>query len=102
MTWTDSNGNPLKFQEGDPVRIDTSSNPAHGLPFTSGYVRGYNLQVQEGSGTSVAYELYRMGHHPLRWVKEEFLSLAPDPHKHAHPSGRKCQICGKPASETNT
>lgn len=93
MTWLNGAGQPLKFQDGDYARIDVSHNPAHGLPFLSGYVRGYDLSGVTGH-ESVAYELYRMGHHPLQWVKEEFLAPASEDVPHKHYGTRRCGICG--------
>jgi hypothetical protein len=92
--WRDPNGSPLKFQDGDYVRIDTSSNPdrMYTLPFLEGYVRGYDLVGIDGV-YSAAYELFKMGDHPLRWVREEFLEKAPELIPHAHRGGF-CGICG--------
>lgn len=93
--WRNGNGDPLAFQAGDYVEIDTTSRPdrAYTLPFLSGYVRGYTLSEGDG-GSSVAYELFRMGENPLRWVREEFLVKAPEPIPHACPAGQQCGICG--------
>ncbi|MFE0472631.1 hypothetical protein ACFW2V_13550 [Streptomyces sp. NPDC058947] len=92
--WRDPDGNPLKYQDGDYVRIDISSNPARasGLPFLEGYVRGYNLMGVDG-GYEAAYELFRVGANPLRWVREEFLSKTSEllPHEHR---GGFCGLCG--------
>jgi len=93
--WRDSNGDPLKFQDGDYVRIDTSSNPdrAHTLPFLEGYVRGYDLLGVDGV-YSAAYELFKMGHNPLRWVREDVLDKVAEALPHTCPTGRECGICG--------
>lgn len=93
--WRDPNGDPLQFQDGDCVRIDTSSNPdrANSLPFLEGYVRGYNLSGIDGV-YSAAYELFRMGHNPLRWVRETVLVKATEILPHTCPAGRGCGICG--------
>jgi len=87
--WRGPDGQPLKFQEGDCVQIDTSRNlsQVYDLPFLKGYVRGYNI-----SGDSVAYELFWMGAW-LRFVKEDCLDKIPDRHPHGCPPGR-CSICG--------
>lgn len=94
MTWLNGSGKPLKFQDGDHVRIDVSHNPAHSLPFLTGYVRGYSVSGYAGK-ESVAYELYRMGHPPLCWVREKFLILVPESLPHKHYPERSCRICGK-------
>jgi hypothetical protein len=98
--WEDFDGSPLKFADGDYVRIDTSKHPesAASLPFLSGYVRGYDLSMIEGVG-SAAYELFKVGHNPLCWVKEEFLVLTPGQFgishgKGAHTNGESCHLCG--------
>jgi hypothetical protein len=97
--WTDPLGNPLAFQNGDYVRIDTSGHPqrAYTLPFLEGYIRGYDLHVVEVGGIttcSAAYELFKMGHSPLQWVREKYLSKAPEllPHQCIPPF--PCGICG--------
>lgn len=96
MTWTDFDGNRLTFQNGDYVRINTPAGTA--LPFLSGYVRGFNLS-DAGTGTKVAYELYKMGNNPLRYVKEECLERTSPPFDpgHAarvHAPGLVCGLCG--------
>jgi hypothetical protein len=92
--WRDLDGNPLKFQDGDYVQIETASNPArvHTLPFLEGYVRGYNIS-EDGRGVSVAYELFKMGHSPLQFVREEFLTKVAESLPHTC-HGRVCGICG--------
>jgi hypothetical protein len=92
--WRDPNGNPLKFQSGDYVRIETSSNPEAGsrLPFREGYVRGYSLSGV-GGVYGAAYELFKMGDPPLRWVREGFLEKVPELIPHVHHGGF-CGICG--------
>ena len=92
--WRDPNGDPLKFQDGDYVRIDTSSNPdrAHVLPFLEGYVRGYDLSGADGV-YSAAYELFQMGHNPLCWIREGVLTKVPEALPHSC-QGRVCGICG--------
>lgn len=93
--WRDPNGNPLKFQDGDYVRIDTSSNPdqAYSLPFLEGYVRGYDLSGVDGV-YSAAYELFKMGHNPLCWVREYALNKVNEALPHTC-HGRVCGICGQ-------
>lgn len=99
-TWTAPDGTPLKFQRGDYVRIDTTDRPdrAHTLPFLSGYVQGYDLLEQSDGTWSVAYELHKMGHNPLCYVREKFLRnvLEDIPHKCSRPS--PCGICGGPVA----
>ncbi len=99
-SWAHGDGTPLKFQNGDYVAIDTTEYPAAlaSLPFTSGYIRGYNLSTVNGI-SSVAYELFKVGHNPLCYVREEFLDLAPSQFgvrhgKGAHGNGRGCALCG--------
>ena len=98
--WHDFDGTPLKFEDGDYVRIDISDNPARAteLPFLEGYVRGYDTSERDGI-SSVAYELFKVGHNPLRWVREKFLSLTPGQFginhgKGAHGNGESCHLCG--------
>lgn len=102
--WLDFDGKPLEFQDGDYVRIDVADYPeaAASLPFLEGYVRGYDLSRwdgQNGSGGAAAYELYRLGDNPLRWVRQEFLTPAPPPFgeghgRGAHQDGTRCDLCG--------
>lgn len=96
--WRDFDGNPLKFQNGDYVRIDISSNldQAYSLPFREGYVRGYDLSEADGV-CSAAYELFKAGDSPLRWVREKFLEKVPEllPHT-CH--GKICGLCGSGGS----
>lgn len=91
--WRDPKGNPLKFQDGDYVRIDLTSG-RHIFPFLEGYVRGYDL-CGTGDAYEVAYELFKMGHNPLRWVKEEVLTPAPPLVPHEHRKAGSCGICGQ-------
>lgn len=93
--WRDPNGSPLKFQDGDYVRIDTSSHPerASRLPFLAGYVRGYDAFISD-AGADVGYELFSMGNPRLHGVKEEVLEKAPDPFSGHVCYGGVCGICG--------
>jgi hypothetical protein len=97
--WVDFDGNPLKFQYGDYVRIDISSNPAraHGVPFLEGYVRGYSLSQVSDRTCSAAYELFQLGNPPLRYVLEGVLVRAEERLPHSCPSGRECPLCGNGA-----
>lgn len=92
--WRDPNGKPLKFQDGDYVRIETEGRGDCVLPFLSGYVRGCELYGAEGV-CSASYDLFKMGESPLPGtVREEVLIKAPDPFPgHVH-HGRVCGICG--------
>lgn len=102
----EDDGTPLKFQDGDFVRVTNPSAP-YELPFYRGYVRGYDIStVTEDDGpflketVSVGYELYRMGHNPLCWVPEERLELDEVPdfddgtHGKNHTEGAVCHLCG--------
>lgn len=98
--WEAPEGMPLRFQDGDFVRIDTSSNPeaATRLPFLSGYVRGFDAMTADGV-TTVAYELYSIGNNPLHGVREDRLNPAPAPFgsghgRGAHGDGKRCDLCG--------
>lgn len=93
-------GKELKYQDGDHVGIDTSSNPeaATRLPFLSGYVRGYDALTEDGT-TTVTYELYNVGNTPLHGVREDRLSKKPGPFgighgRGAHDDGKSCALCG--------
>lgn len=88
--WRDPNGVKLKFQDGDYVRINASEPDR--LQFLSGYVRGYDLFGIDDE-YSAAYELHRMGHSPLQWVKEEALEKVPEQMPHTC-HGEVCGICG--------
>lgn len=96
--WRMPNGGPLRFQSGDYVRIDTTDRPdrAYTLPLTEGYVRGYDLSEVDGV-YKVAYELFKMGHSPLRWVREDVLTKVAEALPHTCPAGRECGICGNSA-----
>jgi hypothetical protein len=98
--WTLPEGGELKYQDGDFVRIDITSNPeaAYSLPFLSGYVRGYDALTVDGK-TSVAYGLYSVGNHPLNGVREDRLVRAVSPFgighgRGAHGDGKACHLCG--------
>ncbi|MCP9209571.1 hypothetical protein [Streptomyces cucumeris] len=92
--WRDPNGSPLKFQNGDYVRIDTSDRPErqYTLPFLNGYVRGYDLSGVDGA-YECAYELFKMGA-VLPGVREKFLIKVSELLPHVCPDGRRCGICG--------
>jgi hypothetical protein len=99
--WVLPNGEKLKFQDGDFVRIDISSNPeaATMLPFLSGYVRGYDASIEDGAPAKVGYALFKVGHNMLVGVKEERLVKAPSQFgithgQGAHQDGRACHLCG--------
>lgn len=99
--WELPNGEKLKFQSGDFVRIDTSSNPeaAGRLPFLSGYVRGYDALIEDGAPAKVAYELFKVGHNMLVGVREDRLVKAPSQFgithgRGAHGDGKACHLCG--------
>jgi hypothetical protein len=101
MTWTLPGGQEMKFQDGDYVEIDISSNPetATRLPFLSGYVRGYDALVIEGEEPKVAYTLFKLGNNPLVGVREDRLKKVPaqfgiDHGRGAHGDGRACPLCG--------
>lgn len=89
--WKHDDGTPLKFQDGDYVKIDISEHPerAYSLPFRSGYVRGYDIS---GPDQSVGYQLVKMGHNPLEFVKEHFLTKIPEDIPHTCVPG-SCGIC---------
>lgn len=93
-------GKELTYQDGDFVRIDTSSNPeaVFRLPFLSGYVRGYDASTVDGE-TSVAYTLYSVGNHPLHGVREDRLIKTCGPFgidhgRDMHGDGKACALCG--------
>lgn len=90
-TWRLPDGRPMKFQDGDYVRIEASD--PHALPFLSGYVRGFDMWT-DGEEVSVAYELFKMGHNALVGVKEEVLAPATPPLGNHTCVGRICGICG--------
>jgi hypothetical protein len=93
-------GKELKYQDGDYVRIDTSSNPeaASWLPFLSGYVRGFDASTVDGE-TTVAYTLYSIGNNPLHGVYEDRLVRAVGAYgihhgRNMHDDGNACGLCG--------
>lgn len=93
-------GGELKYQDGDFVRIDTSSNPeaATRLPFLSGYVRGFEALTEDGV-TSFTYTLYSVGNNPLVGVREDRLIKTAGPYgighgRGAHADGKSCALCG--------
>jgi hypothetical protein len=97
--WTLPDGTPLKYQDGDYVRIDVDPGSASALrlPFLSGYVRGYGATVEDNGPTWVTYTLFKVGNNLLVGVKEERLvPVAPqfDESHGAHADGRACSVCG--------
>ena len=93
-------GKELKYQDGDYVRIDISSNPeaAFRLPFLSGYVRGFDALTVDGE-TSVSYTLYNIGNNPLHGVREDRLIRATGGFgihhgRDMHADGKACGLCG--------
>jgi hypothetical protein len=99
--WTLPDGTPLKYQDGDYVRIDVEpgSPSALRLPFLGGYVRGYSAVIGDGGPAKVAYALFKVGHNLLNGVREEKLLPAHpqfgDGHgRAAHQGGEVCHLCG--------
>lgn len=95
--WTLPDGTPLMYQDGDHVEIQTQD-PA-GVPFITGYVRGYTATIEDGGEADVAYELFHEGHNPLRWVREKALNKTPGRFgtghgRGAHGGGERCYLCG--------
>lgn len=66
--WRDSNGDPLKFQCGDYIRI-VGREPS---PFSEGYVRAYS---EKGDGITYSISLNNVH---TRGLREDDLELAPD------------------------
>lgn len=98
--WTLPEGQELKYQDGDYVEIDLSSNPdaVFRLPFVSGYVRGYDALTVDGE-TSVTYSLFKVGNNVLNGVREDRLKKVPGQFgiahgRGAHGDGRECALCG--------
>lgn len=97
--WSLPDGTPLKFQDGDYVRIDVDpgSPSALRLPFLGGYVRGYDAVIEDGGPAKVAYALFKVGNNLLNGVREDRLILASPQFGEghgAHPDGRACHLCG--------
>lgn len=94
--WILPNGMPLRFQDGDHVKIETKDPAA--LRFTNGYVRGYEI-LTNGDDVDVTYGLYSVGNHPQVGVREDRLIKIPGPFgashgRDAHRDGKRCNLCG--------
>lgn len=88
--WRDPNDDPLKFQDGDPVKINWSE-PLHPLvqdPIRQGWVRGYDLVT----GQAPAYYVHYFGREMLI-VERGLEKLASPPLPHTCHGG-VCGICG--------
>lgn len=94
--WLMPDGTPMRFQDGDHVRIDTTGVGRTSLPFVTGYVRGYDAVTTDGI-TRVGYTLYNLGNPELHGVKEE--KLTPSLPPFGEPCGKghgivSCHLCG--------
>ncbi|MBD3004616.1 hypothetical protein [Streptomyces sp. 5-10] len=89
-----ADGNPLKFQDGDRVKINRSPEYPGRI---DGWVRGYELLQEDGTSLEPTYDIYLSGDPLLCGVRESVLELQP-PHMqqdHEHSVNRSfCGICG--------